>query len=64
MARDLKPGDVVELQSGSPRMTVTTVYPPRDDGAEELCKCMYFAETALREAMVPAAALRRAEEKT
>lgn len=57
MAKDVKTGDVVRLRSGGPLMTVTTVYPEREQGSQELCKCMYYADASMREAMVPAVAL-------
>ena len=57
-------GDVVRLPSGGPKMTVTGVYPPKDEDVVELCRCMYFPpDGRTAEVMVPGAALVSANER-
>jgi len=57
--KELAVGDVVQLASGGPSMTVTARVPAKGDETLALCRCMYFDGSLLsREVMVPELGLR------
>lgn len=57
----LGPGSVVQLKSGGPLMTVTTIVASAVDGAQTLCRCMFFMDNRMHEILVPDAALKESE---
>lgn len=57
--KELAVGDVVQLASGGPSMTVVARVEGKGDEALALCRCMYFDGSLLpREVMVPELGLR------
>lgn len=57
MAEQFKPGDVVQLASGGPNMTVGTL---QGNPPVLRCKCYWFVGGELKDAEIPAEALVKA----
>lgn len=56
-------GDVVQLKSGGPAMTVTARIDGKFSEGHPLCRCMFFAAERMNEVLVPEAALEAVERK-
>jgi uncharacterized protein YodC (DUF2158 family) len=54
---DVKKGDVVELKSGGPKMTVTDIGDYSPMGPEEGAKCVWFEKNAQKEHVFDVAVL-------
>jgi uncharacterized protein YodC (DUF2158 family) len=60
MATELKPGDIVQLRSGGPRMTVESIDNYSYSGTPEMkARCTWFEGTKRQEALFVLAALEK-----
>ena len=59
MSQSFAIGDVVQLKSGGPQMTIDKSYPPNRDRSEALCVCKWFDNGTSKSETFAASALER-----